>query len=70
MLCLSSEATETCRLSQEAKEMESRAWTLHHDSATAHTAQSCQIHFLANCGTPVVQQTPYSPEMAPCDLCF
>jgi hypothetical protein len=38
LLRLSSEATDTCRLSQEAKENESRAWAMHHDCAPAHTA--------------------------------
>jgi len=40
------------------------AWALHHDSAPAHTAHSIQV-FLASHGIPVIQQPPYSPDMAP-----
>jgi len=43
------------------------AWALHHDNAPAHTAHSIQV-FLASHGIPVVQQPPYSPDMAPCDF--
>jgi len=43
------------------------AWALHHDNAPAHTAHCIQV-FLAGRGIPVVQQPPYSPDMAPCDL--
>jgi transposase len=41
------------------------AWALHHDNAQAHTAYSIRV-FLASYGIPVVQQPPYSPDMAPC----
>jgi len=44
-----------------------RAWALHHDNAPAHTAHSIQV-FLTSHGIPVVQQPPYSPDMAPCDF--
>jgi transaldolase len=43
------------------------AWALHHDNAPAHTAQSIQV-LLASHGIPVVQQPPYSPDIAPCDF--
>jgi len=43
------------------------AWALHHDNAPAHTAHSIQV-FLASHGIPVIQQPPYSPDMAPCDF--
>jgi len=43
------------------------AWALHHDNAPAQTAYSIQV-FLASHGIPVIQQPPYSPEMAPCDF--
>ena len=43
------------------------AWALHHDNAPAHTAHSIQV-FLASHDILVVQQTPYSPDMAPCDF--
>jgi hypothetical protein len=39
------------------------AWALHHDNAPAHTAHSIQA-FLARHGILVVQQPPYSPDMA------
>jgi hypothetical protein len=42
------------------------AWALH-DNAPAHTAHSIQV-FLASHGIPVVQQPPYSPDMAACDF--
>ena len=43
------------------------AWVLHHDSAPAHTAHSIQV-FLASHGIPVIQQPPYSSDMATCDF--
>lgn len=44
-----------------------RNWRLHHDNAPAHSSHL--IHtFLAKNQTPMVQQTPYSPDMAPCDF--
>jgi hypothetical protein len=43
------------------------AWVLHHDNAPAHTAHSIQV-LLASHGIPVVQQPPYSPDMAPCEF--
>jgi transaldolase len=41
------------------------AKALHHDNAPAHTTHSIQV-FLASHSIPVVLQTPYSPDMAPC----
>jgi hypothetical protein len=43
------------------------AWAPRHDNAPAHTAHPIQV-FLASRGISVVQQPPYSPNMAPCDL--
>jgi hypothetical protein len=43
------------------------AWALHHNNASPHTAHSIQV-FLASHGIPVIQQPPYSPDMAPCDF--
>ena len=43
------------------------AWALHHDNAPAHTAHSIQVFLASHC-IPVVQQPPYSPDMAPCDF--
>ena len=63
--------SETCCFLQEATETggEEGAWALHHDNAPAHTAHSIQV-FLASHGIPVIQQPPYSPDMAPCDFWF
>ncbi|KAJ4435632.1 hypothetical protein ANN_18248, partial [Periplaneta americana] len=42
-------------------------WHLHHDNAPAHSSQL--IHtFLAKYGITTVRQTPYSPDLAPCDF--
>jgi hypothetical protein len=43
------------------------AWALHHDNAPVHSAHSIQV-FLASHGIPVIQQPPYSPDMAPYDV--
>jgi hypothetical protein len=40
---------------------------LHHDNAPAHRAHSIQV-FLASHGIPVVQQPPYSSDMALYDV--
>jgi len=42
-------------------------WTLHHDNAPAHTSYLVQ-QFLAKHGTAQLQQTPYSPDLVPCDF--
>ena len=42
-------------------------WQLHHDNAPAHSSHLIQ-YFLVKHGIPVLQQLPYSPDMAPCDL--
>jgi hypothetical protein len=47
------------------KNRESRANALHHNNAPEHTAHSVQV-LLANNVIPVVQEPPYSPDMAPC----
>ena len=44
-----------------------KTWQLHHDNAPAHSAHLIQS-FLAKNNTHLVRQTPYSPEMAPCDF--
>ena len=42
-------------------------WILHHDNAPAHTSHL--VHqFLAKHSTAQLQQPPYSPDLAPCDL--
>ena len=58
------------RLAVSRKRPQKRAaggWALHHDNAPAHKAHSIQ-EFLASHGNTVVQQPPYSPDMAPCDF--
>jgi len=42
-------------------------WMLHHDNAPCHTAISV-IEILAQKGIPVAPQSPYSPDMSPCDF--
>jgi hypothetical protein len=40
---------------------------LHHDSAPLHGAHSMQC-FLAKNSSPVIQQPPFSPDLAPCNF--
>jgi hypothetical protein len=44
-----------------------RVWQLHNDNAPAHSSRLIQT-FLAKHNIPVVQQAPYSPNMAHCDF--
>jgi len=44
-----------------------RTWMLHHDNAPCHTAVSIN-EFLAEKNIPVVPQSPYSPDLSPCDF--
>jgi len=46
-----------------------RTWMLQHDKAPCHTAVSIN-EFLAEKNIPVILQSPYSPELIPCDLCL
>ena len=41
------------------------SWVLHHDNAPAHNALSVR-QFLAENNIPVLEQPPYSPDLAPC----
>lgn len=43
------------------------SWILHHDNAPPHTSILVR-EFLAKNSTNVIDQTPYSPDMAPCDF--
>ena len=48
---------------------ESNTWLLHHDNAPAHTALSSvclTLKFLADKNITVLEQSPYSPDLAPC----
>lgn len=44
-----------------------RRWFLHHDNAPAHRAETT-ISFLANAGIQLIEPSPYSPDLAPCDF--
>ena len=46
---------------------ENNSWLLHHDNAPAHTALSIR-EFLAEKNVTVMEQPPYSPDLAPCDF--
>ena len=43
------------------------SWFLHHDNVPLHTALVLREHFVKN-STHIVPQTPYSPDLAPCDF--
>lgn len=43
------------------------SWILHHDNAPSHTSILVR-EFLAKNSTYVIDQAPYSPNMAPCDF--
>jgi len=42
-------------------------WILHHDNTLAHTSHLVQ-RVLPKHGTALLQQPPYSPDLAPCDF--
>ena len=42
-------------------------WMLQHGNAPSHTAISV-LEFLAKKGIPVAPQSPYSPDLSPCDF--
>ena len=44
-----------------------KSWLLHHDNAPAHNALSIR-QFLAEKNMAVLEQPPYSPDLAPCDF--
>ena len=46
---------------------ETKSWLLHHDNAPAHNALSIR-QFLAENNISVLEQPPYSPDLAPCDF--
>ena len=46
---------------------EMRSWLLHHDNAPAHNALGIW-KFLAKNNIVVLEQPPYSPDLAPCDF--
>ena len=43
------------------------SWLLHHDNAPAHTSLLVR-DFLAKNNTVIMPQSPYSPDLAPCDF--
>ena len=44
-----------------------KSWLLHHANAPAHKALSIR-QFLAEKNITVLEQPPYSPDLAPCDF--
>ena len=46
---------------------ETRSWLLHHDNAPAHNALGI-LKFFAKNNIAALEQPPYSPDLAPCDL--
>ena len=46
---------------------ETKSWLLHHDNVSAHNALS-KRQFLAENNIAVLEQPPYSPDLAPCDF--
>ena len=46
---------------------ETRSWLLHHDNAPANNAIGIR-EFLAKNNIAVLEQPPYSPDLAPCDF--
>ena len=44
-----------------------KSWVLHHDNAPSHNALSIR-EFLAKNNIAVMDQPPYSPDLAPCDF--
>ena len=46
---------------------ETKSWLLHHDNAPAHNALSIR-QFLAENNIAVLEQPPYSPDLALCDF--
>jgi len=49
------------------KVWETRSWLLHHDNAPSHNALGIW-EFLAKNNIAVLEQPPYSPDLAPCDF--
>ena len=49
------------------KQRETRSWLLHLDNAPAHNAVGIR-EFLAKNNIAVLEQPPYSPDLAPCDF--
>lgn len=44
-----------------------RRWSLHHDNASSHTAKKT-MDVIAAAGIKLVQPSPYSPDLSPCDF--
>ena len=57
-----------CSVREKRRELwETRSWLLHHDIAPAHNALGIQ-ELLAKNNIAVLEQPPYSPDLAPCDF--
>ena len=57
-----------CSVREKKRELwETRSWLLRHDIAPAHKALGIR-EFLAKNNIAVLEQPPYSPDLAPCDF--
>ncbi|XP_027233874.2 uncharacterized protein [Penaeus vannamei] len=57
-----------CSMREKRQELwQDNSWLLHHDNAPAHSALSIR-QFLAEKSIAVLEQPPYSPDLAPCDF--
>ena len=57
-----------CSVRKKRRELwETRSWLLHHDNAPAHNALGIR-GFLAKNSIAVLEQAPYSPDLAHCDF--
>ena len=60
-------SVETIQMIQKGKLWATSYWQLHHDKTLTHTSRLMQS-FLVKQPTTQVTQTPYSPDLAPCDF--
>ena len=59
-----------CSVREKRRELcETRSWLLHHDNAPAHNAWGIR-EFLDKNNIAVLEQSPYSPDLALCDFLF
>ena len=57
-----------CSVREKRRELwETTSWLLHHDNSPAHNTLGIQ-EFLAKNNIVVLEQPPYSPDLAPCDF--
>ena len=57
-----------CSVPEKRRELwQDKSWLLHHNNAPAYNALSIQ-QFLTKKNITVLEQSPYSPDLAPCDF--